>query len=157
MWQNGANLKSLYVPRVVRLGGLGAPAHGHDPARVPLPLRVWLRETRREECKSGGRDWPEQNKIYPSTVLISHIIEYVLGARSSTSELNGPSEVAVKCTHQQNGCWLRRSCNCGGGHLRFTPLNPENSPGTWLTESDSSKPGTMVGVLWGPDSFLLVL
>jgi len=43
----------------------------------------------------------------------------------------------------------------GRGHLQFTPLNPENSLGIGLTESDGGKLGTMVGVLWGPDSFLL--
>ena len=55
---------------------------------------------------------------------------------------------------QPNILVVRESQLGRGGYLWFTPLNPENSPGAWLTESDGSKPGTMVGVLWGPDSFL---
>ena len=84
-------------------------------------------------------------------VLFSYIIEYVSQTHSSTSQLNGPSEVAAK------------HAGCGGvagelrGHLRLAPLNPENLLRTWLTESDGRNPRAVVGVLWGPVSLLFAM
>jgi len=66
--------------------------------------------------------------MYPSTVvLISYGIKYMLRARSSTSELNGPSKVAAKHTGYEG-------VTTGARTPEIHTLNPENSPGTWLTE-----------------------
>ena len=116
------------------------------PPESPLPLRVWLRG---RNANQGGRD--HSNRIIyapPPVFSFSTILEYTPWTRSSSFELDGPSKVTVAHSGSEE-------VTAGqGGHPGFTPLNPENSPGACLTESDGSKPGKTVGVLWGPDSFL---